>query len=325
MQELLDLLLAAPGEPVRYESLSDWRPAWDASQARHAAKGPFAAAIAAALCADRLAWAFFSGYQGAIQSAFGDRVAPGMASSLCVSESGRGITDMATVLRRDGDRFLLQGSKSWVLANLPGLTLFVLAKDAQGPAKGLGSMRMVQLPLEVEGVRCGDSRPQSIIPELPHAALQFDAVRVDPAQCLPGDGFADHAKPFRLREDLFVTGAALAYLLAEAKMGAWPTSWCERCIAAIAGLASCAPLEARDARTHVLAAGALAFAGEVLRGSEQQWTNGQVVARERWQRDRAVLSLGKDATRQRAVKAWGSLEWHVSGYGPSANDREAPR
>ncbi|MES2938512.1 MAG: hypothetical protein V4864_12580 [Pseudomonadota bacterium] len=311
MQEILDLLLAAPGDPVRCESLSDWMPAWVASQARHAAHGPFAGNIAAASGADRLAWAFFSGYQGAIQAAFGARVAPGTASSLCVSEAGRGITDMATVLQRSGDALLLQGSKSWVLADLPGLTLFVLARDPQGPAKGPGSMRMVQLPLGAAGVRCSASRPQAIIPELPHAALAFDAVRVDPAQCLPGDGYADHAKPFRLREDLFVTGAALAYLLAEAKVGGWPTVWCQRCIAAIGGLASCAALDARDTRIHILAAGALAFAGDVLRESEQHWTSGQADARDRWHRDGPVLALGEDARRQRALKAWAGVPWKV--------------
>jgi acetyltransferase len=121
---------------------------------------------------------------------------------------------------------------------------------------------------------------------------------------LPGDGYADYAKPFRVREDICVTGCALACLFAEGRAGEWPAPWAQRCVAAIAGLESCSRLDPDDARTHIVTAGTLSFAGAVIRESEQHWRDDQIAARDRWQRDRSILDLGKEARRQRAIKSW---------------------
>jgi acyl-CoA dehydrogenase len=143
-----------------------------------------------------------------------------------------------------------------------------------------------------------------MVPELAHAEVSFDAVSLPASRVLPGDGYADYAKPFRVREDICVTGCALAYLFAEGRAGEWPAPWAQRCVAAIAGLESCSRLDPDDARTHIVTAGTLSFAGAVIRESEQHWRDDQIAARDRWQRDRSILDLGKEARRQRAIKSW---------------------
>lgn len=309
MRELVDLLLATPATRPACPGVADWLPLWTAAQHEHASRGPFDAAMAAAGRADRFAWAFFSGYQGALQAAFPGLARPGTPNALCVNEAGRAITAIATSVERRGEGLILRGEKSWTLAGVDSLTLFVLTRVVGGPEKGPGSLTMLRLPVDTPGVHRHEARPQGVVPELGHAGVRFDDVTVPASAELAGDGYGDHAKPFRLREDVFVTGAALAHLLAEARAGGWPTAWCQRAIAAIASLGACAALDPRAAATHVVTAGALSFAGEVLTESDALWTAAQQEAHGRWQRDQPLLALGKDARRQRAMKAWDGRGW----------------
>lgn len=167
---------------------------------------------------------------------------------------------------------------------------------------------MVHLPSHSPGISRGSPRPQAVVPELVHSEIRFESVPVMPTQLVPGDGYAAYAKPFRVREDIFVTGNTLAYLLAEAQSGAWPTRWRQRCIATIVMLHACSGLDPRDSRAHIQVAGVLSFAGDVIREGESLWQVGQASAHSRWQRDRQILSLGKEARRQRAVGSWAGIQ-----------------
>lgn len=303
-RRMLDILLVAAAKRVPCEALVGWLPMWRAAQTEFAGDGPFAASVGAALGADRLAWAFFSGYQGAIQAVFPDVATMGRVSALCVHETGRKITEVATTVQVEGQDLHLSGMKSWALAGVNDTLLLVLARRSDGPQKGPGSLAIARLESGAAGVRPGTPRPQNVVPELPHAALHFDSVWLAPEQLMPSDGYAEYAKPFRVFEDIFVTGCTLAYLLAESDQGNWPTTWRQRCIAAIAMLGICAGHSAHDARALILVAGALAFAGDVIRESDALWLPAQMDAHARWLRDRPILSLGKEARRQRIVGSW---------------------
>ncbi len=85
------------------------------------------------------------------------------------------------------------------------------------------------------------------VPEVPHARVQLDAVRVDAAQLLPGDGYDSHVKPFRTLEDTHVALAVLAYLLREARQRGWPPAFAERLCAVLAALAALAQRTGRRA------------------------------------------------------------------------------
>lgn len=300
---LIDLLLGGGDKGPEYPDFDSWLPRWTAVQERHADCSPFVAGVAAALQADRLAWAFFSGYQAAIRSAFPGALTTAAVAAFCVQEPGRKVSEVTTTLEEQAGGLLLQGHKGWLLAGPEDFVLFVLARRA-GRSKGPGSLAIVSVPFESDGIRRGPVRTQAMVPELAHAEVSFDAVSVPAARVLTGDGYADYGKPFRVREDICVTGCALAYLFAEGQAGEWPAPWAQRCVAAIAGLESCSRLDPDDARTHIVTAGMLSFAGAVIRESEQHWRDDQVAARDRWQRDRSILDLGKEARRQRAIKSW---------------------
>lgn len=295
-------LLAMPGPRAECPGLREWLPTWRIGQAAHAASGCFAAAVACARQADRVAWAFFCGYQGAIQAAF--QTEAGTLGAFGANEAQRKITEVETSLGQHGDQWLLAGSKSWVLAGIGDLTLFVLARRQGGPTKGPGSLCIVRLPIRSVGVEPAPARAQTVVPELPHSGVCFRSAPVAAADLLPGDGYTDFAKPFRLREDVFVTGCVVAYLIGESEIGGWSTAWTQRAIAAVVLLEACSRHDPRRVDTIILVAGALSFAGDVIRDADEQWGPLQAAARERWLRDKPILALGKDARRQRALQSW---------------------
>lgn len=304
MQTLLSTLIAPSRDRASCSTLMQWLPVWREVQASVADCDPFIASIASSIRADRLAWAFFSGYQGAILAAFRDRVKLGAVAALCVNEAGRKITDITTAVEFRGDSLYLHGYKSWALAGIDDLNLLVLARRSDVSQKGPGSLVVASLPLHSVGVSRGPSRLQAVVPELVHSEVLFESVSLTLAQLVPGDGYSEYAKPFRVFEDIFVAANTLAYLLAESSTGSWPTTWCQRCIAAISMLHVCSRLDLRDVSAHILVAGSLAFAGDVIQGSKSLWKMEQAAAHDRWLRDKQILSLGRESRRLRAVGAW---------------------
>jgi acyl-CoA dehydrogenase len=308
---LLENLLVADERLFECEDRSTWLPFWRAKQIALAAHGPFVAAAAAAVRADRLAWAFFCGYQGAIQTTFPEQTPQGVVSAFCVNESGRKITDIETEVIDSNGALTLCGKKGWTLDGPEELQLFVLARNVAGPTKGPGSLACVRVPLQRPGVALARRQHQGPVPELAHAEVTFDGAEMPSSCLLPGDGYADYAKPFRLREDIFVTGCTLAYLLGEGHQASWPTTWAQQCIAAIAGLHTCSTLDPHRSETHVLTAGVLSGAGEVIHESEFLWGRSASDKLARWHRDLPLLSLGRDARRQRVIKSWRAIGWTV--------------
>ena len=304
--DLAALLIASPRQRKPCETVGDWMPIWQAMQSAHAGSGPFVAAVASALATDRMAWAFFCGYQGAIQSGFHAPI--GRAGTFCANESGRRINEIDTTLSAAQNGALtLSGHKSWALDGIDDLDLYVLARNGIGPAKGPGSLTIVRLPAHSPGVHRGAAHPLAFIPELPHGPIRFESVSLKASDVLSGDGYTDHARPFALREALFIRACVVACLLSEAGTGAWPTQWRERAMAAIWSLRDLCDMDPRDATTAVLAAGALSLSDDVLREAQQQWTSAQQPARARWQRDAQLLALGQDARNQRTARAWQAL------------------
>lgn len=310
---LLDLLLRRP-EQAECDTLAQWLPAWREASGTYGGSGPYVAAIAAALRADRMAWVFFSGYQGALHAGFigGPVNADRRVAAFCANESGRKLTGITTALRKSDHALCLQGRKSWLFGGVDDLDMFVLARAADAPASGPGSLAIVRVPSTAAGVELSAPRAQGVVPELPHLEVGFGNVHVVSGQLLEGDGYRDFARPFRLREDVFVTGCTLAFLLAQGHRAGWPTPWRQRCLAVLLTLGECASLSASDVRTELVTAGALALAGELIDQAEQFLASNESAAGARWRRDKPLLGGGKEARRQRALSAWSRAGWASS-------------
>ncbi len=305
-------LLAARDAPA-CDAAADWVAIWAASEAApapplRACAGALDRALLASTRADRLAWAFLCAYQAAIRASFAPAAPRGTLGSFAANEAGRRMTAIETRLSRDGGRLRLDGAKSWVLRAADPFAIHVLARAADGPPSGPGSLVVVTVRSDAAGVSLAPGRPQAVVPELPHATARFDGVAIDDADVLAGDGYADHARPFRLAEDLCLAACALAFLLGEAGRGGWPDGWRERAVASIASLRRTFALRRAEPEIELVAAGALSLAADVTAEADALVaTTPSDATRTRWRRDRALLGLAAGVRAERARSAWRRL------------------
>ena len=145
------------------------------------------------------------------------------------------------------------------------------------------------------------------VPEVPHARLQFEDLKVRESELLPGDGYADYVKPFRTVEDIHVQAAVLAYLMREGQRLSWPQNWLERLSALLAALGKIADMPASHAETHIALAGALAIGAGLIGETEAFWEKTADPAADRWQRDKELLKVAGSAREQRTKRAWEAL------------------
>jgi hypothetical protein len=297
--------------PVRVvDDAAGWVAAWRTTTAA-SGDAPLRAAITASVAADRLAWPFFCAYQAAVREIFGAAAAPGEVASFAANESGRKVTEIETRLERAGAGTggVLRGAKSWCLRAVDPFAVYVLARDAAGPAQGPGSLAVVRVASDAPGVTLSAGPAQPIVPELPHARIAFDGVAVDAADVLPGDGYARYTRPFRVAEDLCMAATGLAYLAGEAARGGWPQTWRQRAVAAVALLEHAFAARSGRPEAELLIAGALSIAADVAGEAERIWQDAAPDgdALRRWTRDGPLLAGGRELRRRRAQGAWERL------------------
>src|SRR6185436_8579659 len=124
---MLPQLPASQAAASQCESVAQWWPRHRAIAAGH--PDPIHQAIVGGFVADRVGWAFASGYQAALHSLFpeapGDRIC-----ALCVTEAeGNSPKAIKSSLKRNGDGWLLNGAKRWTTLGPEGALFFVAARD----------------------------------------------------------------------------------------------------------------------------------------------------------------------------------------------------
>jgi acyl-CoA dehydrogenase len=254
-------LLKAPVGVPQCEDVAAWWPL----HLRNASlwRNPMDLAIAGGFGADRVGWAFVSGYQAALHALFAgapeDRIC-----ALCVTEvEGNSPKAIRTELRRDGNGWRLDGAKRWTTLGPDGAVFFVAARDAVASGER-AVIRVARVTSGAAGMTVTLMPPTRFVPEVPHAQLRFEGVRVADDALLPGDGYTDYVKKFRTIEDLHVNAAILAYLVREARRLAWPPEWIEATLALVSALRSIAAGDAAAPATHLALAGALTQSGALL-------------------------------------------------------------
>ncbi len=319
--------LLDPPPALAAADVASW---WRDEQARRRARpdaGSFERAVAGGLAADRLGWALASGFQASL-----DVLVPGLRQvapeggpvAFCVSEAGGNSPKaIRTSLVPDGDGYRLSGEKHWATLGPAAGMLLVAACESvaagactatgAGPAadaEAAGGMvrpsiRLVRIAADAPGLAFVPMPEADFVPEVPHARLRLDAVRIEPDAILPGDAYERFIKPFRTIEDVLVTAAELSYLLAEAGRRDWPRAWRERALAALAGLEALALRDPRANATHIVLAGALAgWRGLEAEAGEFFATGPADAAASRWARDSRMFGIGFGARAVRTERAW---------------------
>jgi acyl-CoA dehydrogenase len=303
---LIEQLLSTPPEAAPCEDVASW---W----ARHRALAaewpdPVSLAIAGGFAADRIGWAFASGYQAALRA-----LEPGLPAdavvALCVTEAGGNRPkDIHSSLERDGEAgWRLTGSKRWTTLGPAGALFLVAARDASVSGER-PAIKLVRVTSGAPGVRIETLPPTRFVPEVPHAQLHFEGVALEAGALLAGDGYERYVKPFRTIEDVHVSAAQIAYTLREARRFGWPREWIERMLAVLQALRAIAREDPASPATHVTLAGALALAGALLQEADALWAQApDAAAGARWLRDRELGGVAGKARALRSERAWQRL------------------
>ena len=285
------------------ESVADWWPRHRAIAAEH--PGTIQQAIVGGFVADRVGWAFASGYQAALHALFPD--APGdRLCALCVTEAdGNSPKAIKSSLAMSGGAWRLNGAKRWTTLGPEGSLFFVAARD-EAASSGRAAIKLAKVSSESPGLKIQTMPATRFVPEVPHAQLKFEDVEVD--ALLPGDGYDLYVKPFRTVEDIHVQAAILSYLMREAQRLAWPEHWIERLSALLAALATLSNMPASHAETHIGLAGALRISAGLIEEAEAFWLKSAAEpAALRWRRDKELLQVAGKARELRTQRAWENL------------------
>ncbi|WP_146155416.1 acyl-CoA dehydrogenase family protein [Enhygromyxa salina] len=267
---------------------------------------PAAAAVLGGFAADRLAYAFASGYAAALRQLIGPDEAP-RRRALCASESeGAHPSKLRTTLTLDeGGGGSITGDKSFATLGHLADELLVVAVTGQDE-QGRNRLRVARIPPTREGVSFGQPVSPTFVPELPHVPLSLREVRVEPEELIPGDGYLSVLKPFRTLEDAHVFLAVLGWLTKIGRHVGWPDEFVERGLGLIAGLtcvaASPSPL---SPAVHRVLGGLLAASKEhiVRLESSVAWQALAEEDRVRWARDRRLLEVAGQARAARLQAA----------------------
>jgi acyl-CoA dehydrogenase len=299
--DVIGYLLKAPVAVGACEDVAAWWPQHLRETSRW--RNPMDLAIAGGFAADRVGWAFASGYQAALHALFpnapDDRIC-----ALCVTEAeGNSPKAIRSELRREGDGWRLNGAKRWTTLGPEGAVFFVAARD--GEASGERAViRVARIPSGAAGMTVTLMPPTRFVPEVPHAQLRFEDVRLADDALLPGDGYTDYVKRFRTIEDLHVNAAVVACLVREARRLSWPSDWIEAALALLQAFRLLATEDPTAPATHIALAGALTQSEQLLARADGYWAAGNDPAAERWRRDRELLKVAGSARTQRTARAW---------------------
>lgn len=300
----MDAIAEALQSPPRVhacEAVDDWWPRWQAIAARH--RRSIERAIAGGSDADRLGWAFAAGYQAALRALL-PALADDVSAALCVTEAeGNHPKAVRATLSPEGAGFRISGEKRWTTLGPDGGLFIVIARQAGSPEER-PALKAVLLRTGAAGLSILPMPPTRFVPEVPHARVRLENVRVEPQDVLEGDAYERYVKPFRTLEDIHVHAATLAYLVAEARARRWPAGWIERAAATLRALTELAALDALAPETHIALAGALAIGDALVEEADRHWAERDDGPARRWRRDRELLGVAGKARALRLASAW---------------------
>jgi acyl-CoA dehydrogenase len=302
---VLPQLSASQAAAAPCESVAQWWPRHRAIAAEQ--PDPIHQAIVGGFVADRVGWAFASGYQAALRALFPDAPADRICA-LCVTEAdGNSPKAIKSALKKSEHGWHLNGAKRWTTLGPDGALFFVAARD-EAASRERPAIKIVRVSSASAGLNIQAMPATKFVPEVPHAQLQFENLQIQESEILPGDGYDQYVKPFRTVEDIHVQAAVLAYLMREGQRLSWPQHWLERLSALLAALGKISDMPAAHAETHIALAGALAIGAGLIGECEEFWRKNAIdPAALRWARDRELLKVASGAREQRTARAWEKL------------------
>jgi acyl-CoA dehydrogenase len=301
---ILDALLTLPVEPVAHANITEWW-RWHCDVTSQW-ELPIDRALVAALQADRLGYAFSSGFHSALAALVPSLPREHRTAFCATEERGAHPKNIATRLERSDDGWRLNGFKKWSTLGTEASTVLVVATAGQD-GEGRNRLRVAHVLTNAPGVQLDAMPPTPFVPEVPHATLTLADVKLSDADILPGDGYQDYLKPFRTVEDTYVQAALLGYLLGIARRSTWPDELLQRIVSSILAARGLTAEDPNSPATHVALAGLLDSTQALVADSASHWASVDDAERERWTRDGQLLGIAGTARAQRRVRAWERL------------------
>lgn len=302
MEEILRFLLTTPPRPDALRSLEDWWRQHLALASRFQTHVDLA--LAGGFRADRLGFAFASGYHAALRLLFTGMPRDHRAA-LCATEAGGAHPSAIQTRLIGGDGggpLRLSGSKGFVTLGTAADTLFVVATEGLDE-QGRNRLRVVMIDAHREGVHLNVLPETPFVPEVPHAELQLTDVKVSPDEVLPGDGYTRYLKPFRTVEDCHVHAALLGWLLQVGRRSGWPERVQDEVLAVAVTIRGLALADPTAPAVHVALGGALDLCQRLVKGLEEWWPQVDAPTRELWDRDKSLLGVAGKARAKRREAA----------------------
>ena len=265
----LHAVLASPPDPEPIASLAAW---WQ--RHRNAAiiePLPIDQAILGGFLANRVGYAFASGYQAALHALVPDLPSDRLAS-LCMTERGGGHPRaVETFLQPDGPgAHRVTGRKRWATLAAEAGVLLVAASTGTDE-KGRNRLRLVRIDSTAAGVTVHPMPPPPFTAEISHSEVTLDGVRVADRDVFPGDGFARYVRPFRTVEDIHALAAIFAYLVREIRLHALGLSLAERGVGILVALRGLAARDSSAPETHLALAGVYDLARPLMDELSRAW------------------------------------------------------
>ena len=312
--KVIDWLLSS-GKALKdkeIENISQWR-----SLADHHTSGfdkPIEKSIIGGFVADRMAYAFLSGYEFALQKHFPCLPQAGL-TAFCVSEKG-GSRPKAinTVLLHDQERggYILKGQKSFVTCADEAEYLLVAAKlveaDQKNQAINEDPMRplikVVLVKANSPGINVEISPAMPFIPELKKGSLALENLKVSKENVLDGDGYSEFIKPFSCVEGVYVLASISAQFLRLAFLFNWPEKIKAKLLSVIVTLITLEQGDMCSAPAEIVMSGLKEQLKLITEESKPLWNVLPEHHNKRLLRDGGMLMMSDKAHLTRLERAW---------------------
>lgn len=273
-------------------------------------------AIIAGFFSDRLAYAFLSGYENALQKHF--KVLPEQSlAAFCVSEKdGSRPRAMKTFLTRDKNTkdYVLNGQKSFVTCAEEAECLIIAAvlsenentkgQDTERPSSEKPRIKLAIIKANTPGLSVTGSPDLPFIPEIKKGSLTLNNVKVNPQNILPGDGYSAYIKPFSCIEGVYILAASAAHLFRLACLFKWPNALREQILSI---LFSAKQLEQGDMcspAAEIIISGVKAQLKVITETSKPLWAAMPEQHQQRLRRDCGMFFMSDKAHLVRLERAW---------------------
>lgn len=258
--------------------------------------------------ADRLGFAFVGGYHAALACLLGDARWTTRRSLAATEKAGAHPRAIETTLTADGDdAYVLNGEKTFATLASVANEILVIASTGAGE-DGKNRLRLVLVPRDAKGLTVEDRPPTPFAPEIPHARIRLEGVRVRAADVLPGDGYDLYLKPFRTLEDSHVSACTIGHLIRTARLFDFERSVIESLtVYAITVRTIALSMDPRAATTHVALSGVFRDLRKLIADHDDEWKKTNDTTRERWRRDIGLLLVAEQVRQKRTEAAWSLL------------------